>query len=94
MTAQLFCRLTFNENYSIFWQDEVQSAHWHKNQITVFTAALWQSVGCILAVVVSGNHSHSRDCVVFLQHLVKLLLNENIYNSITYIQVANLKTST
>ena len=22
----------------------------------------------------SGNHSHSRDCVVFLQHLIKLLL--------------------
>ena len=27
------------ENYSTFRLDEVQSAHWHENQITVFTAA-------------------------------------------------------
>ena len=27
------------ENYSTFRLDEVQSAHWHENQITVFKAA-------------------------------------------------------
>ena len=44
--------IDFAENYSTFWQDKVQLAHWHKNQITVFIAALWQSVGCTLAVAV------------------------------------------
>ena len=29
--------INFAENYSTFWQDKVQSAHWPKNQITVFT---------------------------------------------------------
>ena len=67
------------ENCSTFWQDEVQSAHWHKNQITVFIAALWQSVSCASAMVVSDDRSHSRDCViVFLEHLIKQILNENI----------------
>ena len=28
------------KNFSTLWQDEVQSAHWHKKQVTVFTAAL------------------------------------------------------
>ena len=72
-------QIDFAENYSTFWQDEVQSAHWHENQITVFTAVLWQSVGCTSAVVVSNDRSHSRDCViVFLEHIIKQLLNENI----------------
>ena len=72
-------QIDFAENYSTFWKDEVQSAHWHKNQITVFTAALWQSVDCTLAVVVSDDRSHSRDCaIVFLEHLIKQLLNKNI----------------
>ena len=72
-------QIDFAENYSIFWQDKVQSALWHKNQITVFTAAFWHSVGCNSAVVVSDDRSHSRDCIiVFLEHIIKQLLNENI----------------
>ena len=57
-------QIDFAEKYSTFWQDKVQSAHWNENQITVFTAALWQSVGCTSAVVVSDDRSHSRDCVI------------------------------
>ena len=38
-TAEL--EIDFSENYSAFYQDEVQSAHWAKTQITIFTAALW-----------------------------------------------------
>ena len=35
-------QIHFAENYSTFYQDEVQSAQWVKTQITIFTAALWQ----------------------------------------------------
>ena len=50
-----------------------------KTKITVFNAALWQSVGCTPVVVVSDGRSHSRDCViVFPDHTIKQLLNENI----------------
>ena len=34
-------QIDFAENYSTFYQDEVQSAHCAKTQITIFTAALW-----------------------------------------------------
>ena len=71
-------QIDFAENYSTFWQDEVQSAHWRKTN-NVFTSALWQSVDCTSAVVVSDDHSYSRNSViVFLEHLIKQLLNENI----------------
>ena len=36
-------------------------------------------MGCTLTVVVSDDHNHSRDCfIVFFEHLIKQLLNENI----------------
>ena len=35
-------QIDFAENYSTFYLDEVQSAHWAKTQTTIFTAALWQ----------------------------------------------------
>ena len=60
-------------------------------------------MGCTSPVTVSDDRSHSRDCViVFLEHLIKQLLNENINSIInneqhyTYglmVQAANLKTS-
>ena len=34
-------QIDFAENYSCVWQDEVQSAHWCKNQVTIFTAVMW-----------------------------------------------------
>ena len=62
-------QIVFAKIYSTFWQDEVQSASWHKNQITVFTAAIWQSVICTSAVVVSDDRNHS--VIVFTANLVK-----------------------
>ena len=35
-------QIDFAENYSTFYEDEVQSAHWVKTKKTIFTAALWQ----------------------------------------------------
>ena len=34
-------QIDFAENYSGVWQDEGQSAHWCKNQVTIFTAVMW-----------------------------------------------------
>ena len=62
-------QIVFAKIFSTLWQGEVQSASWHKNQITAFTAALWQSVICTSAVVVSDDHSHS--VIVFTANSVK-----------------------
>ena len=32
------------ENYTIIWQDEIQSAYWQKKQITVFTSVYWNGL--------------------------------------------------
>ena len=35
-------QVDYTESFPTLWQDEVQSAHWNKNQVTVFTSV----VGC------------------------------------------------
>ena len=34
-------QVNFPENYSCKHQDEIQSAHWNQQQITLFTVAVW-----------------------------------------------------
>ena len=40
------------ENFSTFYQNESQSAHWNKTQITMFTAALCQNRECLPAIMI------------------------------------------
>ena len=51
----------------------MQSAHWHKKQVTVFTAALCYQDLCSLAVIVSDDLNHSKESIVVFFH--KLLSN-------------------
>ena len=51
----------------------MQSAHWHKKQVTVFTAALWYRDSCSSTVIVSDNLNHSKESIVVFVH--KLLSN-------------------
>ena len=69
-------QIDFAENYSTFWQDEIQSAHWNKTQVTILTAVYWHGENCKSAVVVSDDHDHSKDSViVFLDHLITSLID-------------------
>ena len=64
-------QIDFAENYSLFYQDEIQFAQWHKTPISVFTVAIWQCGECVPAVVVSGDLSHSKEYVfIFLDTLL------------------------
>lgn len=72
-------QIDFAENYTTQWQDEVQSAHWCKTQITLMTAVHWQGNDCKSAVVVSDNTDHTKDSiVVFLAHLIKSLVSSDV----------------
>ena len=31
-------QIDFSENFTTIWQDEIQSAHWSKTQVTILTA--------------------------------------------------------
>ena len=64
-------QIDFAENYSTFYQDEVQSTHWVKTQITIFTAVLWQKKECLPAVVVS-DVSHYKQCIlIFVRKILQ-----------------------
>ena len=72
-------QIDFAENFSTLWQDEVQSAHWNKKQITVFTSVTWQQDSCTSAVVISDDLTHSRDSVIiFIDKLLFSILDKNV----------------
>jgi len=58
----------FPKNYSSQYQDEVQSAHWHYSQVTVFTCVVWVKNVCNSYAIVSDYLSHDEFAVYkFLQ---------------------------
>lgn len=54
-------QIDFAENYSVIPQDEIQSAHWSHQQITIFTSCAWLhgNVTCS-SVIISEELSHDK----------------------------------
>jgi len=76
-TAML--QIDFAENYSTLWQDEIQSAHWKKSQITLMTVAYWSNQKLISAVVVSDDLNHKKDSIVtFIDRLIGELVSTDV----------------
>ena len=72
-------QIDFAENFSTLWQDEIQSAHWNKKQITVFTSVTWQQNLCTSTVIISDDLTHSRDSIIiFTDKLLTGILDKNI----------------
>ena len=57
-------QVDFSENYTCVHQDEVQSAHWHQSQVTLFTAAIYHTGKEHSKVIVSDNLSHTKETLV------------------------------
>ncbi len=55
----------FDENYAIILQDEIQSAHWNHNQVTIFTYVCTYRQKEIS--LVHGKHT----ATTFLKHTIK-----------------------
>ena len=71
--------MDFAKNFSTLWQDEVQLAHWHKKQVTVFTAALWYQDTCSSALIVSDDLNHSNESIfVFVHNLLSNLVEASV----------------
>ena len=69
-------QVDFSENFSTFWQDKVQGAHWNKKQITIFSSCFWHKDLCESAVVISDDLHHCKDSIIvfinnILQNIVK-----------------------
>jgi hypothetical protein len=70
-SQRVLLQIDFAENYSCLHQDEAQSAHWHKSQVTLFTACFWTSPRPKSFAVVTDNLHHDKSSVAAL--LVQLL---------------------
>ena len=78
-------QMDFAENYAAITQDEVQSAHWSHQQVTIFTAVAWFVNGCQSFAVVSDDLNHDKVAVwAMLDAVVKSLKSEHL---ITHIKV-------
>ena len=63
--------MDFSENYACIMQNEIQSAHWHHAQVTVFTAGLWENGKFRSYVIVSDELKHGKSQVMaFLKFLL------------------------
>lgn len=64
-------QVDFSENYTCVHQDEVQSAHWHQAQVSLFTAAIYH-FGVVNPVVIASDIlDHSKETVVcYVSHLL------------------------
>jgi len=54
----------FSENFCIEQQDEIMSAHWMTESVTLFTALIYQS-GCSMSYVVISDELHHDKFAVF-----------------------------
>lgn len=70
-------QVDFAENYACRYQDEIQSAHWHQEQVTLFTVAVWtKGTGgednvCESHGMVSDEMAHDKKVVaVFMSRVI------------------------
>ena len=68
--SEALVQVDFAENYTCKYQDEVQSAHWHQQQITLFSVAVWTNNGsettCKSHVIVTDELSHEKKSVAVM----------------------------
>lgn len=72
----------FAENYSCTHQDEIQSAHWNQQQITLFTVAVWtineaKDITCESHIIISDDFEHEKtSVVVFMSTVLETLVKQ------------------
>ena len=79
-------QIDFAENYSLISQDEIQSAHWSHDQVTIFTCCIWLFDKEIKPVViVSNDTSHTKYTVWTILKSIFVYLRQ-ITNAVTNVK--------
>ena len=93
-------QVDFAENYTCKHQDEVQSAHWHQQKITLFTVAVWTNNGsettCKSHVIVTDELSHEKKSVaVMMPHIIDQIVKNKAIRKVHVFSVLppSLRTS-
>ena len=67
-------QMDFAENYACLVQDEIQSAHWNQNKVTLFTTVTWLKGEVMSKVIVIDCMQHTKSPVmIFLDEILKNL---------------------
>jgi len=56
-------QMDFAENYTVSFQDEIQSAHWQQRQVSLYTVMVWHRETVISKVIVSDCRDHDKKAV-------------------------------
>ena len=67
-------QMDFAENFTCQSQDEIQSAHWNQNQITLFTVMVYHRGENLSLVIVSDYRAHEKCAVTaFTVHVLEVI---------------------
>lgn len=77
-------QIDFAENFALTAQDEIQSAHWHHEQVTVFTGMAWLSDKQVYSFAIISNYlSHDKYSVfVFIKNIVSWIGQKHVLKSL------------
>ena len=65
-------QVDYSENFSLIDQNEIQTAHWSRRQLSLFTAYLWSNSINQPIVIVSNETTHNKFTVSqCLEHVFK-----------------------
>lgn len=56
-------QMDFAENYTVTFQDEIQSAHWRQRQVTVYTVMIYHRNTTVSRIIVSDCRDHDKRSV-------------------------------
>jgi hypothetical protein len=70
----LVVKILIRINYTCMFQDEIQSAHWKQDQVSLFTAAICFDGKLHPTVIASDDLNHGKETVVsYIDHLLHTL---------------------
>ena len=66
--------MDFAENYTVTFQDEIQSAHWKQRQISTYTVLIWYRESLLSKVILSDCRDHDKKSVAaFTAALIEMI---------------------
>lgn len=76
-SSSCLLQMDFAENYSCLFQDEIQSAHWHQNQVTLYTVIAYHRDEKLSIVIASDTREHEKKSVTaFTTTVIERILHQ------------------
>ena len=76
-------QVDFSENYTCQQQDEVQTAHWNQEQVTIFHVAIWtisddqsQKTGSSQVFITDDKNYDKKAVAVFIDRVLQMLVSD------------------